>query len=96
MSGFWKDNNNYTMLCDFYELTMANGYFESGMKDQIAYFDMFYRTIPDKGGYALMMGTEQLVEYIEKLKFDPDDIEYLRTLNSTRMQREEDQNGIVD
>lgn len=78
MSGFWKDNNNYTMLCDFYELTMANGYFESGMKDQIAYFDMFYRTIPDKGGYALMMGTEQLVEYIEKLKFDPDDIEYLR------------------
>ncbi len=78
MSGFWKDNNNYTMLCDFYELTMANGYFESGMEDQIAYFDMFYRTIPDKGGYALMMGTEQLVEYIEKLKFDPDDIEYLR------------------
>lgn len=78
MSQFWKDNNNYTMLCDFYELTMANGYFESGMKDQIAYFDMFYRTIPDKGGYALMMGTEQLVEYIEKLKFDEDDINYLR------------------
>ncbi len=78
MSRFWKDNNNYTMLCDFYELTMANGYFQSGMKDRIAYFDMFYRTIPDKGGYALMMGTEQLVEYIEKLKFDPDDIEYLR------------------
>ncbi len=78
MSQFWKDNNNYTMLCDFYELTMANGYFESGMKDQVAYFDMFYRTIPDKGGYALMMGTEQLVEYIEKLKFDEDDINYLR------------------
>ncbi len=78
MSQFWKDNNNYTMLCDFYELTMANGYFESGMKDQVAYFDMFYRTIPDKGGYALMMGTEQLVEYIEKLKFDEDDISYLR------------------
>ena len=78
MAQFWKDNNNYTMLCDFYELTMANGYFKSGMKDQIAYFDMFYRTIPDKGGYALMMGTEQLVEYIEKLKFDEDDINYLR------------------
>ena len=78
MAQFWKDNNNYTMLCDFYELTMANGYFESGMKDQVAYFDMFYRTIPDKGGYALMMGTEQLVEYIEKLKFDEDDINYLR------------------
>ena len=39
MAQFWKDNNNYTMLCDFYELTMANGYFESGMKDQVAYSD---------------------------------------------------------
>ncbi len=77
----WKDNNNYTMLCDFYELTMANGYFESGIKDSIAYFDMFYRTIPDNGGYALMMGTEQLIEYIKKLKFDSDDIEYLAGKN---------------
>lgn len=77
----WKDNNNYTMLCDFYELTMANGYFESNMKDDIAYFDMFFRTIPDNGGYALMMGTEQLVEYIQKLKFDQEDIEYLASKN---------------
>lgn len=74
---FWKDNSNYTMLCDFYELTMANGYFECGMKDDIAYFDMFFRTIPDNGGYALMIGTEQLIEYIKNLKFDDDDIEYL-------------------
>lgn len=74
---FWKDNSNYTMLCDFYELTMANGYFECKMKDDIAYFDMFFRTIPDNGGYALMIGTEQLIEYIMNLKFDDDDIEYL-------------------
>lgn len=74
---FWKDNSNYTMLCDFYELTMANGYFERGMKDDIAYFDMFFRSIPDNGGYALMIGTEQLIEYIKNLKFNDDDIEYL-------------------
>ncbi len=74
---FWKDNANYTMLCDFYELTMANGYYECNMRDDIAYFDMFFRTIPDNGGYALMMGTEQLVEYIKNLRFDDDDIKYL-------------------
>ncbi len=74
---FWKDNANYTMLCDFYELTMANGYYECGMKDDIAYFDMFFRTIPDNGGYALMMGTKQLIEYIKNLRFDDDDIKYL-------------------
>ncbi|MDP4132403.1 MAG: nicotinate phosphoribosyltransferase [Bacillota bacterium] len=74
----WKDNNNYTMLCDFYELTMANGYMENGMGESIAYFDMFFRVIPDNGGYALMMGTEQLIEYIKKLKFDEEDISYLR------------------
>lgn len=74
---FWKDNANYTMLCDFYELTMANGYYECGMKDDIAYFDMFFRTIPDNGGYALMMGTEQLIEYIKNLRFDDEDIKYL-------------------
>lgn len=74
---FWKDNANYTMLCDFYELTMANGYFENGMKDDIAYFDMFFRKVPDNGGYALMVGTEQLIEYIKNLRFDDDDIAYL-------------------
>ena len=78
---FWKDNANYTMLCDFYELTMANGYYECGMKDDIAYFDMFFRTIPDNGGYALMMGTEQLIEYIKNLRFDDDDIKYLASKN---------------
>ena len=49
---------NLTMLTDFYEITMANGYFESGMADDIAYFDMFFRRVPDGGGYAIMAGLE--------------------------------------
>ena len=69
---------NLTMLTDFYELTMANGYFEAGMGDQIAYFDMFYRTIPDRGGYAIMAGLEQVIDYMENLSFSDSDIEYLR------------------
>ena len=69
---------NLTMLTDFYELTMANGYFEAGMGDQIAYFDMFYRTIPDRGGYAIMAGLEQVIDYLENLSFSDEDIEYLR------------------
>ena len=55
---------NMTMLCDFYELTMGNGYFESGMKDRICYFDVFYRNVPDNGGFAIAAGLEQVVEYI--------------------------------
>ena len=71
-------NMNLTMLMDFYELTMAKGYFENGMKDQITYFDMFFRKIPDGGGYAIMAGVQQLVEYIKDLSFDDEDIEFLR------------------
>ena len=73
-----KRNMNLTMLMDFYELTMAKGYFENGMKDQITYFDMFFRNIPDGGGYAIMAGVEQLVEYLRELSFDDEDIEFLR------------------
>jgi len=69
---------NLTLLTDFYELTMANGYFENGLKDEIAYFDMFFRRVPDNGGFAIMAGLEQLISYIENLKFEEDDIEYLR------------------
>lgn len=69
---------NLTMLTDFYEITMANGYFKSGFRDTTAYFDMFYRTIPDKGGFVIMCGVEQLVNYLRNLHFTPDDIEYLR------------------
>ena len=66
------------MLTDFYELTMANGYLENGMGDMISYFDMFFRAVPDDGGFAIMCGLEQLIDYIKNLRFDEDDIEYLR------------------
>lgn len=69
---------NNTMLTDYYELTMANGYFESGMAEEIGYFDMFFRKIPDGGGFAVMAGLEQLVNYMNNLSFSEEDIEYLR------------------
>ena len=77
----WKDKKNLTMLADFYEFTMANGYFEHGMKDKIAYFDMFFRDIPDDGGFAIMAGVDQLIGYLKNLKFDDEDIEYFRSKN---------------
>ncbi|MFA7412834.1 MAG: nicotinate phosphoribosyltransferase [Tissierellaceae bacterium] len=77
----WKDNKNLTMLADFYEFTMANGYLENGMGEQIAYFDMFFRTIPDGGGFAIMAGVEQLIEYLKNLKFDEEDIAYFESKN---------------
>ncbi len=72
------NNVNYTMLCDFYELTMGNGYFEKGYKDKICYFDVFYRRVPDGGGYAIACGLEQVIDYITDLHFDDRDIAYLR------------------
>ncbi len=71
--------DNLTMLTDFYELTMANGFFQNGLGDQIAYFDMFFRHIPDDGGLAIMAGVEQVVEYLRRLSFTPEDIAYLRS-----------------
>ena len=70
---------NLTMLCDFYELTMGNGYFADGMQDRICYFDIFYRDVPDSGGYAVAAGLEQIVDYVETLHFDEEDIAYLRS-----------------
>ncbi len=72
---------NLTMLCDYYELTMANGYFECGIRNKVVYFDVFYRDNPDDGGYAIAAGLEQIVEYINDLCFDDTDIEYLRSKN---------------
>ena len=72
---------NLTMLTDFYEFTMAHGYFEKGMANRRAYFDMFFRRVPDGGGYAIMAGVEQLIEYFENLKFTDEDIEYLKSKN---------------
>ncbi len=74
-----KENLNLTMLCDFYELTMGNGYFQTGYKDRICYFDVFFRKCPDNGGFAIAAGLEQIIDYIRNLRFDPADIEYLRS-----------------
>ena len=72
---------NLTMLCDFYELTMGNGYFENGYKDRICYFDVFFRKCPDGGGFAIAAGLEQIAEYIQSLHFSEEDIAYLRGRN---------------
>ncbi|MBE6983233.1 MAG: nicotinate phosphoribosyltransferase [Ruminococcaceae bacterium] len=72
------DKLNLTMLCDFYELTMGNGYFENGYKDRICYFDVFFRKCPDGGGFAIAAGLEQIAEYIQSLHFSEEDIAYLR------------------
>ena len=73
------NQNNYTLLCDFYELTMGNGYFRNGMKDRICYFDVFFRRIPDGGGFAIAAGLEQAIDYIKKLSFSGEDIAFLRS-----------------
>ena len=81
---FCNDHVNLTMLTDFYEITMANGYFVSGFKDTIGYFDMFFRKVPDGGGFAIMAGVEQLVDYLKNLSFSDEDIQYLRSKNIFR------------
>jgi len=73
-----NDKLNLTMLCDFYELTMSQGYFAKGHADKIAYFDVFFRQCPDGGGFAIAAGLEQIVQYIQDLHFSEEDIEYLR------------------
>ena len=73
-----KRDMNYTMLFDFYELTMGNGYYQAGLNDEITYFDVFFRSVPDKGGFAICAGLGQLIEYIQNLHFDEEDIAYLR------------------
>ena len=70
---------NLTMLCDFYELTMGSGYLDAGLQDQICYFDLFFRAVPDGGGFAIAAGLEQIVDYIRNLHFDAEDIDYLRS-----------------
>ena len=72
---------NLTMLCDFYELTMANGYLKCGYGDKYTYFDVFYRSNPDGGGYAIAAGLEQIINYINNLNFTERDIEFLRSKN---------------
>lgn len=76
-----KSERNLTMLVDFYELTMGNGYLNNEVGNKIAYFDMFFRKVPDGGGYCIMAGVQQLIEYLNTLKFTDDDIEYLKNKN---------------
>ncbi len=72
---------NMSMLCDFYELTMGNGYLKNGYKDKICYFDVFFRRCPDNAGFAIAAGLEQVVKYIQQLHFSEEDIAYLRGRN---------------
>ena len=74
-----KAKTNMTMLCDFYELTMGNGYWSKGFQDQITYFDVFFRDVPDKGGFAIAAGLEQVADYIQNLHFSEADLDYLRS-----------------
>ncbi len=74
-----NDNENLSMLCDFYELTMGNGYYRNGFYKRNVYFDVFFRNVPDGGGFAIAAGLEQIVEYIQQLHFTDGDIEYLRS-----------------
>lgn len=76
-----SNNLNLTMLADFYELTMSNGYLAHGKKDEIGYFDMFFRKVPEDGGFAVMVGVEQLCEYMKNIKFTEADIVFLRSKN---------------
>ena len=76
-----NDKLNLTMLCDYYELTMSQGYFATGYCDRIAYFDLFFRQCPDGGGFAIAAGLEQIIQYVKDLHFGPEDIDYLRSRN---------------
>ncbi len=73
-----EKQRNLTMLCDFYELTMGNGYLAAGMDERVTYFDLFFRSVPDGGGFAIAAGLEQIIDYVQDLHFDPEDIDYLR------------------
>ena len=73
-----EEKLNLSLLCDFYELTMGNGYLKAGYQDRITYFDVFFRDVPDGGGFAIAAGLEQIIDYIQDLRFTPEDIDFLR------------------
>ncbi|MGI6269571.1 MAG: nicotinate phosphoribosyltransferase [Candidatus Howiella sp.] len=72
---------NLSMLVDLYEMTMSNGLFDTGKEETTAYFDLFFRRVPDDGGFAIMAGLEQMTEYLQNLRFSEDEVAYLRGLN---------------
>ncbi len=75
------NSRKLSLVTDFYELTMSNGYFQNNMQDTVAYFDVFFRKVPDNGGYAICCGLEQVIDYIQNLHFDDEDITFLKSLN---------------
>lgn len=75
-----KDGRNLSLVMDFYELTMSQVYMNN-QKDEEVVFDLFYRRNPDNGGFAIFAGLNQIIEYIQDLRFDPEQIEYLRSLH---------------
>lgn len=77
----WKENRNLTLLVDFYEFTMANGFLKSGVGNKIAYFDLYFRKVPDNGGFCIFAGLQQVIEYLENLNFTDSDLEYLKRKN---------------
>jgi len=75
------DSRNISMMMDFYEMTMANGYFETGGTNTKVAFDVFYRRNPDSGGFAIFAGLEQIIDYVENMNFSAEDVEYFRSQN---------------
>lgn len=75
------DNRKLELVTDFYEFTMSNGYFAKGISNRIAYFDVFFREIPDGGGYVIFAGLEQIINYVKNLNFNETDINYLKSTN---------------
>ena len=80
---------NITLLMDFYELTMSNGYFINNLKDDIAVFDLFYRKNPDEAAYSIFVGLEDIINYILNLHFDDEDINYLKSITTRKEQLNE-------
>ena len=74
-----QESMNLSMLFDFYEMTMANGYFLNGQKSKVTYFDVFFRSVPDSGGFAIFAGLHDIIDYIKNLHFSDEDIAYLRS-----------------
>ena len=82
MKGLYPDANNPAMVMDLYEITMANGYFhDPDLHSTKVAFDVFFRRVPDGGGFAIFAGLEQIIDYIINLHFDKEDVDYLRSLN---------------
>ena len=77
----WNESDNLTMLTDFYELTMSQAYLSQGLENIVGTFDLYFRRVPENGGFAVMAGVEQAISYLENLRFLPEDLEYLRSLH---------------